>query len=373
MSDIEEHAPFAPSGLARVVACPGSFALIRNARATGVALDESDTPQSMEGTAAHWVASEMLHDCVPAEGSLAPNGVAVTDEMLDGAEMYVSAITAACRYEGHIERHISCASIHPDCHGTPDFAYGPADGDLFIADYKFGHRYVDAFENIQLLAYALGKMPQYMPTVRVTLCIVQPRSYHRDGPVRTWELDGKTLWRWRDVLSEACEAALAPDAACTPGPQCYKCPARHVCDAAQRAELAAFDLSGTTAPLDMSASEKSLRLRQVQRALQVLGEIESGLSEDVMGMIRRGENVPGFSITSSAGREKWNADPAEVIALGTALGVDVSKPALITPNQARKAGMPDEVVLGYASRVAGAAKLTPTGDKLRRVFQPADK
>lgn len=369
MSDAIDHAPFAPSGLHRIVACPGSFNLIRKAREAGVALDESDTPQSMEGTAAHWVASQLLETGEIVEaGRLAPNGVAVTDEMIEGVLLFEEAVKPYL-YGARVEQHISCASIHHNCDGTPDFAFGPWGGVLFISDYKFGHRYVDVFENVQLLAYALGVMPEYLPSVRVILQIVQPRSYHRDGPVRTWETTGEALWStYRPMLAEACRAAESPDARCTVGPHCYKCPAIHVCDAAQRAELAAFDLSGTTAPLIMSADAKSLRLRQVQRAAQQLKEIESGLSEDVTAMIRRGENVPGFTIESSVGRLKWTAPAEEVIALGVAMGVDVSKPALITPTQARKAGMGD-VVDAYAARDAGSTKLVQVdADRMRRVF-----
>lgn len=365
----DTHAPFAPSGLHRVVACPGSYRLIRAARERGWTLD-TDSEHSEEGTAAHWVAAECLLGRPVAVGTLTPNGVAVTDEMVEGAELYVDTVCSMRHCSnGDVEQPVQCPSIHPECYGTPDFAYGPRDGILRIIDYKFGHRYVDVFENWQLLAYAAGRMKSLLPTVEVVLQIVQPRSYHRDGPVRTWTIKGHELFNYAKRLNDACRAAESPDAACTVGAHCYQCPARHVCEVLQRAELSALDLAGSTAPLNLTVGAKALRLRMVRRAAMLLEQIDGGLTEDLSASVRSGTHVPGWSLQSSAGREQWTAEPAEVIALGTALGVDVSKPGLITPNQARKAGMPDEVVSAYSARAAGSLKLVETDEALARVFR----
>ena len=363
----DQHAPFAPSGLARVVACPGSFNLLRAARAAGLTLDEDDTDASREGTAAHDVCAHAAKTGVmPEVGWLTTNGVAVTEEMVEGAEMWLKAI----REGGRIEKHIECMVIHRDCYGTPDFTYGPDNGELLIADYKFGHRYVDPFENWQLIAYAVGTMPQYLPTMRVTLRIVQPRSYHRDGPVRDWVITGDQLRDYAARLREACYAALEPDAKCITGPQCYMCPARHVCEAALHMEQSALYLAGTSVPLGISTEAKAVRLHQVLRALDHLKQMESGLTDDLSARIRGGSTVPGFTLQASAGREKWAKEVGEVVALGAVLGVDLSKLGVITPNQARKAGVPDDMVAAYSERQSGAVSLVEVDvGKLAGVFK----
>lgn len=354
----ETHAPFAPSGLARVVACPGSYNLLNAARAAGTALCEDDTDASREGTAAHWVASEYLqHGAIASVGDLAPNGVAVTDEMIDGAYVYADAVKPYHTPESRIEQHIECLYVHRDCHGTPDFSYGPRDGVLFVSDYKFGHRYVSPERNWQLIAYAIGTMTAYYPTMRVILQIVQPRSYHRDGPVRTWEIDGERLRGYAEQLHGACMAALKPDAQCVAGRHCYECPARTVCEAALHLEQDALALSGTSIPLDASLTAKAVRLRQVRRAADHLKQMESGLAEDLTAAVRRGESVPGWTLQSSAGREKWVKEPAEIVALGTLMGLELGKPAVVTPNQARKAGLPEDIVKAYSERSAGSVNL----------------
>lgn len=366
MSD--QHAPFAPSGLARVVACPGSYNLIRNARAAGLTLDEDDTDASREGTAAHEVAARLAeHGELLPVGSLASNGVAVTEEMVEGAEMYAEAIAATSG--GDFEKQIECLYVHRDCYGTPDYAHGPLNGVLHIADYKFGHRYVSAFENWQLIAYAIGRMPSYLPTVRVVLQIVQPRSYHRDGPVREWVLSGHELRDYAGILHAKCVEAESEMAQCATGPQCYECPARHVCEAALHAEQATLWLSGSTIPLDATVEAKAVRLRQIRRAADHLKQMESGITEDLAAAIRRGINVPGFTLAAGAGREKWTHDIAEIVTLGTLMGVDVSKPGCITPNQARKAGLSPDIVAAYSERASGEVKLVEDdGRTLRRIF-----
>lgn len=363
-----QHAPFAPSGLARVVACPGSYQLIRNARANGLTLDEGDTDASREGTAAHEVAARLLAHGEPMPvGSLTSNGVAVTDEMVEGAELWADTVGAYTG--GDFEKPIECMYIHRDCGGTPDYAYGPLDGTLYVADYKFGHRYVSAFENWQLIAYAIGRMPSYLPTVRVVLQIVQPRSYHRDGPVREWILSGAELRDYAGILHAACAAAEQPDAQCVTGPQCYECPVRHACEAALHMEQSALYLSGSTIPLDATVEAKAVRLHQIRRALDHLKQMESGITEDLAAAVRRGISVPGFTLAAGAGREKWTHEVQEVVALGAAMGVDVSKLGCITPNQARKAGMPAEVVAAYSERSAGEVKLVEDdGSAVRRIF-----
>jgi len=54
---------------------------------------QDDTPQTLEGDAAHWVSSEFLYGRrAIVEGSKAPNGEIVTGEMLDGAELYADTV-----------------------------------------------------------------------------------------------------------------------------------------------------------------------------------------------------------------------------------------------------------------------------------------
>ena len=56
---------------------------------------EGDNGPAMEGTAAHWVFEEMLAGRDVVEGVVAPNGVTVTDEMIDGANIFCDVVGVA--------------------------------------------------------------------------------------------------------------------------------------------------------------------------------------------------------------------------------------------------------------------------------------
>lgn len=362
-----DHAKFAPSSMARLVSCPGSLNLIARARDAGIALPDGETDSSEEGTAAHWVASELLQGRIVEPGQLAPNGVPVDDDMQDGAILWCEALGQYRHVDECIEERIEIPRVHPECWGTPDYFCATTPGRIVVADYKYGHRFVDAFENWQLLAYAAGSVEGIWPSVTYALMIVQPRSFHRSGQVRTWTLSGDDLSHYCAVMATATRKAGSKDAECRVGPHCYKCPARHVCEAALHAEDAALELAGDSVPLILSNDAKSARLRRVRRAMKHLTEMESGLSEDIAQTIRNGESVPGWGLEAGAGRERWAKPLDEVLALGAAFGIDISKPGALTPNQARKAGLPAEVVAGYSERPAGEVKLVEVD--ARRMFK----
>src|SRR5271168_2300972 len=168
------HAKLAPSSAARRFACPGSRAL------------EEKYPQitesmaSREGTAAHWVAQQYLagNYTMPAT---TPNGEPITKEMFEGADLYEHEVKwVAGEHELHIEEKIDISNIHSECWGTPD-CWTIINDHLHIFDYKFGHGYVDVFENWQLLEYAAGIALQ-VSISKVTMTIIQPRCYTKESP-----------------------------------------------------------------------------------------------------------------------------------------------------------------------------------------------
>src|SRR5579863_8252979 len=51
-----------------------------------------ESAEAIEGSAAHFVAWEMLKNQTPAPGDKAPNGAVVTEEMIQGAELLIETI-----------------------------------------------------------------------------------------------------------------------------------------------------------------------------------------------------------------------------------------------------------------------------------------
>jgi hypothetical protein len=260
--------------------------------------------------------------------------------------------------------------VHADCWGTPDVAAWVVPGRrLRVLDYKFGHGFVDAYENWQLMAYAAGLLEALEPggdvECIVELTVVQPRNYHRDGPVRTWTTTGGKLRTQINIMANACDEAAGPNPGMHVGPECKHCPAARACPQLQAAALDACDLAQKAIPLELPNAAAGLELQRVQRALKLLEARASGLEAQVVEAIKRGEQVPRWHLEAAEGRESWSIPLDEVKALGMLYGAPVTKEVPITPNQARKLGV---VTDGFSQRPRGASKLVPDGNTAARVF-----
>lgn len=334
------HAPFAPSSLSRLMACAGSYELVRHYP------EEEEGQAAKEGTAAHWVAERLLTDgeLVPV-GTVAPNGIEVTEEMTEGAELYVGHIRRAVGTSEVLAEVRLSTRLHPDCWGTADAVSVDQDRAIHVFDYKFGHRFVDEFENWQLLAYAIGATDISADSSRpVHLHVIQPRCYDRRGPVRTWRITVGELEQYaariRDRLAGISNGELRD---CVTGPHCYECPARRGCPALQQAGYLACDVVGQPEPLDLPPQALGLELAYLQRAAGLLKQRIAGLEEQAAATLQQGTPVPGWHIKSKPGRERWKAG-TNVAALGQLYGIELTKTEPITPTQARKK-LPDALLL----------------------------
>lgn len=356
------HAKLSPSGAARRVVCPGSRALEERYPET------EDSSHSREGHAAHWVAASRLKR--ENIDLIAPNGERVTDAMIDGAQMLYESVSEVAVRLGfpmlHIELPVNISSIHPDCWGTPD-VWLAKDREVHLWDYKFGHGYVEVFENWQLLEYAAGIL-QLHPADTVTFYIVQPRCYDRRGPIRTWTVDFKRLDGYFAYLRARETIASRDDAQCEVSPQCKNCRAKHACHALQQFGGHMVDVAASNVPLELTPAEIGVELRTLRRAMASLEGRVLGLEEQAKAMISRGEFVPGFKMEASGGREKWFKTPDEIIMLGELMGINLAKPQeTITPAQARKLGLDEAIIKSYAKTYSGALKLVESDDA-RKIF-----
>ena len=170
-----------------------------------------DDQSTREGTAARWVASEILFSYVKANvevktpadfiGTLAPNEVFIDEEMTDGVMTYVNDVLEYCNKTGllqhlHIEEKMNLDHIYSGMKGTPDcWTYHAAGHELVVWDFEYGHGFVDVYKNPQLIIYASGAIeqcmtdPQNSSWLKVRMKIVQPRCYSGGGIVREWTIN----------------------------------------------------------------------------------------------------------------------------------------------------------------------------------------
>jgi hypothetical protein len=84
----------------------------------------------------------------------------------------------------------------PDVWGTAD-AIIIGKNRLVVCDLISGKFPVEAKDNTQLMIYGLGALSRYgNEDTTMELTIVQPRGFHPDGPVRTWDISAVDLVEW---------------------------------------------------------------------------------------------------------------------------------------------------------------------------------
>lgn len=364
-----QHAPLAPSRASRwgPGACPGSAAMERKYP------EDEDSEESRQGTAAHFYVTEALAGRIHPPGHLTPNGHPIDLEMIECGEALLTDVrdTLKAAQSGalRIEERVSMAKmVHPDNWGTPDtYLLDTEQTTLHVWDYKYGHRYVDAFRNWQMIDYAIGILEcegieDWHPW-RITLTIAQPRNYAPEGPMREWYLSGSQLREYAGQLKEAAMLAAYPDAELRTGPHCRDCLAAHACPALQRAAMAAVDVSYRQGSIDMPADAVGLELKILAASAARLKARMDALEEHAIGLIRTNKAVPHWTMGRTQPRSVWKQPAEEIVEMGKLFGVDLAQPLkAITPPQAIKAGIDRAVITEYAETPLGSLKLVPADE-----------
>lgn len=325
--------------------------------------EEADSEVTEDGTACHWLAAEIWEGRHHAIDTLAPNGRVLTDEMFEGVDLYHSVLRSWGEAYPVCEKQIPIPSILEGMKGTPDaWAYNPTLKRLYIADLKFGFRFVEVWDNWQLICYASGLIDLLQlnindPELTVEFVIVQPRSFHRDGPVRKWTVRAADL---RAPVSELARAAKEATRY-VPNPGCFDCPGRHVCVAYQNAAMRAFEIAYAGDPHELEPAALGSELRLLKDAQRKIEGRVSGLEAQAENLLRKGKTIPGWVLSASFAREGWR-DGAEAQVLTLAekyFKINAAKPVkAVTPAQARKAGLPSDIVAMYAHKPSTGVRLT---------------
>jgi hypothetical protein len=278
-----------------------------------------------------------------------------------------------------VEEPVHIKRIHAECWGTPDgWRYDPGEGRerdtptyrpgrLVVGDYKYGHRFVDAFENLQLGAgYAAGVLAQLGISTGddetiVELIIVQPRAFSRGGPVQRWQATPFKLNALVTRARDAVASALGPNPQANTGPHCKDCRARAICGTLRASAAHVVDFSGAADPHELDTGAACVELAILDDAAARLDARRTGLAAQVEAAARSGERTPGWALEPGAAKLDWlpTVTVDEVRAFGAVMGVELTKPAaLITPTQAlKKLHTTEQNMLAFAERKPGGVKL----------------
>lgn len=272
----------------------------------------------------------------------------------------------------HCEETTNIPQIHLKAFGTPDvWGHSTDKYILHIWDYKHGHGIVEAFENWQCLMYVSSMLNDacFELEYKIKIHIIQPRAFHRDGPIRTWSLSVDEFKKYEETLIKAANAATGPNPPTIPGKHCRYCRGRRACRALESYCMAAVDYEADAMADHLTPTELGLELAMLEDAANAIKYRITGLTEQAEHHINRGQGVPGWQLEGGSGNLAWAVPLNEVFGTIDKHGFRVRKDAAITPTQAKKLGVPADIVDKLSHRPKKKPKLKRiTQADVRRIF-----
>ena len=352
-----DHSLLQPSNAAQWVFCPGS---VQMNLLTG---PKPSNEQASEGRIVHEIAAELVEGVTRAQlpgrassklWDTTRNGVYVTKEMVDSALMYAKHIERLIQYTRvfggphlAIERRVEIPDIHETCFGTPDFwIYDKGEDHLTVYDLKYGFGPVEAFENWQALCYVNGIISELGFTpAKVTIVIVQPRAPHKNGPIRSWNInDTSTLEPYFKRLRDAANMAMGSNAQTCTGPHCRYCPSILTCETRRTVDHSVIDLVSGLNRTETNNNSLWFELYILERCEKALKHRIEALKSEVEAKLRSGTKVPYYKMKDKFSRPFWTIPHEQILQLGKMHGVDLNVQKTLTPKQACDAGIPKELV-----------------------------
>lgn len=314
-------------------------------------------------------------------------GVEITEDMVDFVTVFTDYCRGLIEIAGHgaywIEKRFNLAALNPPApmFGTADFvAYDPFSRTLEVADLKYGQGVVvEVRGNAQLRYYGLGALLSIdlkeFPVEVVKITIVQPRTAHPDGAIRSEEITVDELVGFAGELLDAARATIAPDAPLHAGAHCRFCPASGRCpEQRNRAQLVAqsdFAVSEFTPPAPGLLAPEQFATMLGQ--LHILDDWMKAMRAHAQSMLERGETVPGFKLVAKRATRKW-VDEQETEAWLHAKGhdnVDIYEMKMKSPAQIEKLvgkkNLPSEMTVKQSSGLS----MVPAADARPEVLLTA--
>jgi len=367
---MSEHSEISPSGLHRVLNCPGS---VRQCRG----LESKSSMYSMDGSIVHDLNKLCLLRGQDAEDYLGYWGwynknnatgvqelkptdkgllrvIQITEKEVQSSQIYLDVIRASRAKhpsaEYKVEEKMDMGWISPGMKGTGDHIIREFFGILIVDDYKNGFNEVEIEMNPQFLTYALGALgPNNDQAIEdVMIRVIQPNGMHHKGLVRSQVLSVKRVYKWKDeVLLPGIARAQDPNAPLIPGSWCFFCEASRQHKCPKQTELAVDTMFGT--PIDLTKDflpeppdPKTLSRVRMDKVLKVADMMESWLKAAKEEAYRRLEvgdpDAPvNFKLVDGPLSDRKWADEQKVVEAFKPLGVEVyQSPKIKSPAQLEK-------------------------------------
>jgi hypothetical protein len=315
------------------------------------------------------------------KGQVTSNNITIDDEMVQCAEVMLAEVRPLMHLEYVVEQDLVMPQVLPEHRGFIDFAaYDRANATVYAFEYKNGRSAVSAYNNFQLIDYSIGLINLWhiSTPVRFVFKVVQPRSYSKVGPVRTWSVMSDELGPIYQQLQAKAMQAVGPNPLLTVGKHCHTCPAVGICAAARQASYNVIDYSDE--PLntdDMSDADIGIEFDMLQHAMKLLKKRYEAIDDELRYRIHLGSVSTGYSVERNPGKWVWQeSDAAAVVeTIKTQFGYDPEVRSVKTVAQVRDA-LPAAVRKTFesvkpllAKRKEGSEALVPTSSsRTARVF-----
>lgn len=334
--------------LPRFMVCNGSKML------SGIEPLNTTSQITEEGIAVHWLVEQLFNDKFTADELIdrqAPNGVFITQEMVDDILPYLNDIKSLS--DGAVEIDTSYGTDKWSIRGRADFIGFKADGTVVVADLKYGWRIVEPNNNWTLISHAIGST--CYPKDKIEFRIYQPRPYHPSGQIRTATMTGDEL---RERYEELATILDNPKPESVSSSFCSHCKSYTQCPAAQIALMNAIDVSNVAFDNELNDNDLSKLLKTLKRAKDVISQACAAYEELAVSRLSDGKILPGYQLTNALGRTKWTGKTEEIIEyVKLFCDIDVSEKTLITPAKALKMGVPEDVIKSCTERPCTGFKL----------------
>ena len=346
------HAKLSPSSAHRWTRCPGS---VREE----LKYPDNSGPAALDGTRTHALLEMCLVTGMDPELMV---GMTTSDDEgsytidADRAKRVKVAVDHVRDLGGEVttERRVDPSRLvgRDDLGGTVDVTVIVGDT-AHVIDYKDGITPVEAVENEQLIAYALGHLAGYdlpvngcYPVSSMVLTIIQPKLAMKGlPPITSWELSVESLLsRIGDIVVKAA-ATDAPDAPLVPGEkQCRFCKAKGGCAAVNTHVMDAVGMfksidivqqAAVTEPTEMSND----KLREVIEAAPLLRQLLEASEAEALRRMQMGQTIPGLKVVNGRGSRAWAHTEDEMVVKLKKIGIPAGAlyvTKLISPAQAEK-------------------------------------
>lgn len=325
-------------------------------------LTTEKTDSQLEGIACHEYAQSILSTGEIIEDAT-PETVAFAEEYVEYVRKFSDGQPVTVETKVNLGFLMSGWYCIPDC-------YFQKGSQLHIIDAKFGHRIVDAEKNWQLIIEAIGICENDDTIETITFHIVQPRAFVKNAS--TWTINRDELTSLRRELCDVLVEVVGSNPQCTTGPHCTDCHARYTCNTLRREGFSAVQYVEDLSFSHLDGLSLGCEIELLQQAAEAIKNRLTGLEEQALHNLKRGQSVPGFGLKDSLGRKTWakGVSNDKIIFLGEMSGVDAVKPVqLLTPAQMIEKGVSENAVnkLAYTPK-RGVALVKESSSLAAKIF-----